>query len=149
MPEQQTSSVNKVFIDGEVLEKRTFDTDGLRNVSADAQVPDVSVVMPNMKGSGVRVSGLLEAATVRAEADHVTFHSLDGQFAATLTLAQAKQYGILIYAVDEAPLPSEKGGPFRLVTPGLGDLCANVKQVARIELTKGSGKDTRPPEVCT
>ena len=149
MSEQLTSNVKKFFIEGEVLERRTFDEDSLRTLPSEAQVPDVSVVMPNMKGSGVRISGLLDAATVRAEADHVTFHSLDGQFAATLTIAQANQYGILIYAIDGEALPPDKGGPFRLVTPGLGDLCANVKQVARIELTKGSGKDTRPPEVCT
>jgi 2-dehydropantoate 2-reductase len=32
------------------------------------------------------------------------------------------------------------------VTPGLGDLCANVKGVARIEVTKGAGVDTRPKD---
>ncbi|MBI3357098.1 MAG: ketopantoate reductase family protein [Nitrospirae bacterium] len=32
---------------------------------------------------------------------------------------------------------------FRLITPGLGDLCANVKAVGRIEVTSGPGRDTR------
>ena len=49
-----------------------------------------------------------------------------------------------MYELDGAPLPEQHGGPYRLVTPGLGDLCANVKGVVRIELTKGPGKDTRP-----
>ena len=46
---------------------------------------------------------------------------------------------------EGSPLPGSKGGPFRLVTPGLGDLCANVKAVGRIEVRVGAGKDTRPP----
>ena len=50
----------------------------------------------------------------------------------------------LIYLRDGQPFPLEAGGPFRLITPGLGDLCANVKNVARIEFTCGPGKDTRP-----
>jgi len=57
---------------------------------------------------------------------------------------QATEYGVLISELDGQPLPESKGGPFRLVTPGLGDLCAHVKGVTRIELTKGPGKDTRP-----
>ncbi len=142
-------NIQKFFIDGAVSECVSCDLDSVREVPSELQVPDVSVVMPNMKGRGVRVSGLLDLASIQPDSDHVTFHSLDGQFAATLTLAQAREYGILIYEVDGLSLPPEKGGPFRLVTPGLGDLCANVKQVARIEVTKGSGKDTRPPEACT
>ena len=51
---------------------------------------------------------------------------------------------MFVYELDGATLPDAKGGPFRLVTPGLGDLCANVKGVARIEVTIGTGTDTRP-----
>ncbi|MCA9470967.1 MAG: molybdopterin-dependent oxidoreductase [Nitrospirales bacterium] len=145
----QHSFTDRFFLEGEIQSRRALDREDLRQFSLEFQVPDVSAVMPNMKGRGVRMSALLETAQPSVEADHVTFHSLDGKFAATLTLAKAKEYGILIYEVDGLPLPDEKGGPFRLVTPGLGDLCANVKQVARIEVTKGAGRDTRPPEVCT
>ncbi len=52
----------------------------------------------------------------------------------------------MLYDVDGEPLPFEKGGPFRLVTPGLGDLCANVKNVGEIEISAGPGKDTRPED---
>ena len=141
-------SIEQFLVDGAVKERLTLNADNLGNMSSEFQVPDVSVVMPKMNGRGVRVSGLLDPVNLQAEGDHVTFHSIDGKFAATLTLAQAREYGILIYEIDGAPLPLEKGGPFRLITPGLGDLCANVKQVARIEITKGVGRDTRPPEVC-
>ena len=71
-------------------------------------------------------------------------HSADGKYSACLTLQQAREFGVLVYELDGASLPDAKGGPFRLVTPGLGDLCANVKGVARIEVTIGTGTDTRP-----
>ncbi|MDH5253712.1 MAG: molybdopterin-dependent oxidoreductase, partial [Nitrospira sp.] len=85
----------------------------------------------------------LDVPALNVDADHVTFHSLDGTYAATLTLQQARDFGVLVYELDGEPLPDGKGGPFRLVTPGLGDLCANVKGVGRIEVTKGPGRDTR------
>jgi len=85
----------------------------------------------------------LDVPALNIGADHVTFHSVDGTYAATLTVQQARDFGFLLYELDGQPLPDEKGGPFRLITPGLGDLCANVKGVGRIEVTKGPGRDTR------
>ncbi|WP_447968068.1 2-dehydropantoate 2-reductase [Nitrospira sp. M1] len=149
MTEHNSTAGDTFLIEGLVLQPLSFDITSLGQLSEEAQVPDISVVMPKMKGRGVRLSGLLDVATLQIEAGHVTFHSQDGQFAATLTIAQAREFGILIYEVDGNSLSSEKGGPFRLVTPGLGDLCANVKHVARIEITQGAGRDTRPPDVCT
>jgi len=109
-------------------------------------VEDISMLMPSMRGTGVKVAGLLDLATFESNADHVTFFSHDGQYSASLTLDQAKNYGIVVYQLDGESLPSDKGGPFRLVTPGLGDLCANVKNVGLIEVTAGPGTDTRPEE---
>ena len=63
-------------------------------------------------------------------------------------MKQAEDFGILWYETDGEPVPLERGGPFRLVTPGLGDLCANVKQVKAIVLSKGTGQDTRPSTAC-
>jgi 2-dehydropantoate 2-reductase len=97
-----------------------------------------------MTGKGIRLKALLDMPALAIKADHVTVHSGDGNYSACLTLEQAKAFGVLVYELDEAALPDAKGGPFRLVTPGLGDLCANVKGVARIEVTIGTGTDTRP-----
>lgn len=142
----EPAPVGPVFlrIDGRVIQPIILDVETLAKLPAESQVPDVSVLSPGTRGQGVRVRGLLEIATPTIGADHVTFHSGDGEFAASLRVKDAAETGILIYQRDGQALPKDAGGPFRLVTPGLGDLCANVKNVSRMEFTVGLGKDTRP-----
>lgn len=142
--EKEKSGPGTVRIDGAVIQPITLDRPALAKLPAEHQVPDVGALGLSMRGRGVRLKGILEVPALDIGADHVVFHAQDGQFAASLTLAQAREFGILIYELDGAPLPDQKGGPFRLVTPGLGDLCANVKGVSRIEVAKGPGRDTRP-----
>lgn len=132
-----------VRIDGTVVQPVSFDRASLAALPSEHHL-DISTVMPGMKGRGIRVKGLLEIPALAIGSDHVTFHSSDGKYSACLTLQQAREYGVLLYELDGAALPNANGGPYRLVTPGLGDLCANVKGVARIEVTKGTGTDTRP-----
>ncbi|TLY26862.1 MAG: hypothetical protein E6K64_00440, partial [Nitrospirae bacterium] len=131
-------------IDGAVIQSLVFDLDALAKLPASEQVPDVSVEDPRVRGQGVRIRALLNVATCKIGADHVTFHSADGQYAASLHLKEAAESGILVYKLDGRPLLREEGGPFRLITPSLGDWCASVKSVTRIEFTVGPGKDTRP-----
>jgi len=136
-------------IDGDVIQSLTLDGRALATLPTEYQVLDVGEVSPGLRGTGIRLKGLLETATIAGGTKYATFHSRDGKYSACLTLEQAREYGILIYELDGEPLPLQKGGPFRLITPGLGDLCANVKQVARMELTKELGNDTRPSQVCS
>lgn len=131
-----------VRIDGDVVQPLSFDRAAIASLPAEHQL-DISTVMPGMSGRGIRVKGLLDVPALAVEADHVIFHAADGNYSVCLTLQQAKEYGVLVYELDGASLPEARGGPFRLVTPGLGDLCANVKGVGRIEITKGPGLDTR------
>jgi 2-dehydropantoate 2-reductase len=142
--ERQPVGSSTLSIEGAVLQPLSLDRDALAKLPADAQVPDVRTVASGVRGQGIRLKALLEMPAATIDADYVTFHSGDGQFAASLPLRQAKEHGILIYQLDGKPLPEAQGGPFRLVTPGLGDLCAQVKDVRRIEFTHGRGKDTRP-----
>ncbi len=142
--ERDRSGPGTLRIDGAVIQPITLDAAALEKLPAEHQVHDVSALLLRVKGRGIKVKGLLEVPALAIGADHVTFHSQDGQFAASLTMKQATEHGILIYQLEGGPIPEPKGGPFRLVTPGLGDLCAHVKGVTRIELTKGPGKDTRP-----
>ena len=131
-------------IDGQVIQPLTFDIEALTKLPVTEQIPDVSVELADVKGQAVRVRALLNSATSKIGADHVTFHSVDGQYAVSLHMEEAAESGLLVYRQDGRPLSKKEGGPFRLITPGLGDWCANVKGVARIEFTIGPGKDTRP-----
>lgn len=143
--EREKAGPAVVRIDGAVVQPVSLDVTALRQLPNEHQVEDLGQLMPGMAGRAIKVKGLLDVPALAIEANHVTFHSIDGQYAATLTLQQAREFGLLLYEQNGAPLSPEKGGPFRLVTPGLGDLCANVKGVGRIEVRVGSGKDTRPP----
>ena len=140
--EKEQTGLGRVRIEGAVVQPISFDRTAIAALPVEHQL-DIATVMPGMNGRGIRLKGLLDVPALAIEADHVAFHAADGKYSACLTLQQAKEYGVLVYELDGAALPEAKGGPFRLVTPGLGDLCANVKGVARIEITKGPGRDTR------
>lgn len=140
--EKEQTGSGRVRIEGTVVQPISFDRAAIAALPVEHQL-DIATMMPGMKGQGIRLKGLLDVPALAIEADHVAFHAADGKYSACLTLQQAREHGVLIYELDGAPLPDAKGGPFRLVTPGLGDLCANVKGVARIEITKGPGRDTR------
>ena len=144
--ERDPSGPGVLRIEGAVVQPISLDRAALAALPVEHQVSDERTTVAGMRGKGIRMKGLLDVPALQPGADHVTFHSQDGQFSASLTLQQALDFGVLIYDLDGTPLPDQKGGPFRLVTPGLGDLCANVKGVGRIEITKGLGKDTRPSQ---
>jgi 2-dehydropantoate 2-reductase len=146
LTEKPRSGPGIVAIDGAVVQAVSLDRAAMQQLPSEHQIDDVSRKIPSMRGRAITVKGLLDIPALQLDADHVTFHSADGQYAATLTLAQAKEFGLLVYELDGEPLADGKGGPFRLITPGLGDLCANVKGVSRIEVRRGGGKDTRPSE---
>jgi 2-dehydropantoate 2-reductase len=142
--ERERTGPDVVRIDGAVIQPVVLDQAGLSKLPADMQVPDVGARTPGMKGRGVTLKGLLSIPALMIDADHVVFHAAGNQFSACLTLQQAREYGVLVYEVDGHPLPRQNGGPYRLITPGLGDLCANVKGVGRIELRVGPVQDSRP-----
>ena len=147
--EKEQTGHGRLRIEGAVVQPVSLDRAAIASLPPEHQL-DIATVMPGMKGLGIRLKGLLDVPALAIEADHVVFHASDGKYSACLTLQQAKEYGMLVYELDGTALPESKGGPFRLVTPGWGDLCANVKGVARIEITKGPGRDTRqttcPPD---
>jgi 2-dehydropantoate 2-reductase len=147
-PDPQPSAGASIRIEGAIMQPLQFTRATLAQLPAAHQVSELPTLMPGMNVRGVKLQALLDVVTLNVGADHVTFESQDGKFSACLTIKQAAEFGILVYEQDGAPFPSGRGGPFRLVTPGLGDLCANVKQVGRIIFSEGLASDTRPPEAC-
>lgn len=111
-----------------------------------AQVPDVGALVPGRKGRGVRLSALLERARPTAEARWLNIASRDPAFAVSVPLDEVRATAVVVYELDGAPLPSAKGGPFRLLVCGHPDECLNVKELARLELSPVPGRDTRPKD---
>jgi 2-dehydropantoate 2-reductase len=133
-----------VRIDGDVVQPLSLDRRTLGQLPEEHRVEDVGSLASGMTGRAVTMKGLLEVPALGIQADHVTIHSQDGRYAATLTLEQARQHGLLLFEIEGKPIPASKGGPFRFIAPGLGDLCAHVKGVGRIEVRAGMGNDSRP-----
>ena len=136
-----------IQIEGEVVQPLRLTRTALGELPFHHQVANLQGV-GGVQCIGVKFQAILDVSTLKVGVDHVTFISCDKQYSACLTLQQAREFGIIVYGTPDGVFPSERGGPFRLVTPGLGDLCANVKQVGRIVFSKGLGSDTRPPQAC-
>jgi len=95
---------------------------------------DVSSIFPKRAGAAARVDALWKELGFPQTGVAVVC-AFDGFASEPVPIAALRQ-GWLIHALDEAPLPQEKGGPFRLMIPdGVPDApssCANVKGVVRI-----------------
>jgi DMSO/TMAO reductase YedYZ molybdopterin-dependent catalytic subunit len=138
-------------VGGQVLQPRAFDFAAL--AALPGQIDDIATMVPGRTGGGVRLASLLAAVQPRAEVTHITVESSDGSFSASVPLAPVVESGVVLYRLGSQALPTQQGGPFRfLITDvqacatGGVDLCANVKFVARIALSTGPGRDTRPLE---
>ncbi len=90
----------------------------------------------DVEWKGVRLSDLLDRAGVQATATALKFHSFDGAYTESLTLAQARRKDVIVaYRFEGSPLSDEHGGPARLyVAPMYG--YKSCKWLDRIELTE-------------
>jgi DMSO/TMAO reductase YedYZ molybdopterin-dependent catalytic subunit len=122
-------------VDGQVGRPRTFtlaDLQALRDTQEVYAFQCVTGwVVPNVAWHGVDLGTLLDACG-GAAGDYLTFHSADGVYVDSLTLTQATDPGTLLaYGMDGGPLPTEHGGPVRLVVPEMYGY-KSVKWVQRI-----------------
>jgi len=113
----------------------------LSALPASQQVPDVGVAIPGRRGRAVRLDVLLDKAGRLEGASHVQVTSKDGRFSSSQP-TEVMDRALVVYALHGDPLPEPEGGPFRLLIPDAPDPCANVKQIARIELLGQSGDNT-------
>ena len=115
------------------------------------QVRDVSRFHPKRPGDAVLLESLLARVRPTTGASYLTLHSTRDQFHASVPLQAIRAEGLVVYQLNDEPLPEKLGGPIRFLirnpaachTDELDD-CANVKFVDRIELTVGKGVDNRP-----
>jgi len=106
------------------------------------EIADISSIFPNRKGSGCYFRPLLERLKThqdQAAISEVTLSSSTDAFSKTIAWDLISEQAVLITAFNDQPLPTEMGGPFRLLVPntvmcGQGELdnCVNVKYLDQI-----------------
>jgi len=134
-------------IAGEVNKPKSFAYAELQKLPG--QVADVGREVEGREGRGVRLRALVEAAGRKPGAKFATLHSTDGKFSASVPLDDVLD-ALIVYQLDGKPLPEALGGPIRFLIPdaapchsGGADVCANVKFLGRIEVTRAKVEDSR------
>lgn len=123
-------------VEGEVEEPLRFGWDGFLALPQADDVSDFHCVTGwsrlDMRWQGVAFETLAALARPTLAATHVMFHSYDG-YSTNLPIEEAlKPDVILAHRVDGEPLPTEHGGPVRVVTPQLW-AWKGAKWVRRVE----------------
>jgi len=118
------------------------------------QVPDTSKLVAGREGSSVRLAALLRVVEPKEDAHFITLESTGGDFSASIAIDAIVDQSLILYRLGNAPLPINKGGPFRflVIDPSACtldeiDACANVKHLGRIDLSPYQGRDMRPTSV--
>jgi len=126
-------------VDGAVDAPYTLTFDELRALGPVDLVRDFQCVtgwvVPNIRWTGVRLADLVARARPRAGNPVVELYSSDGVYTDTLAGSQVDLADVMVvYALDGAPLPAERGGPVRLVVPEMFGY-KSVKWLDRVRIT--------------
>lgn len=129
----------RLVVDGLVQRPRTFDLKALTDLTGVERIRDFECVtgwkVDDVAWRGILVRDLVAGARPLSSASHLTFHSRDGVYTDSLTMAQAAADDTMIaLEMNGRPLPLRHGGPARLVVPTMYGY-KSVKWVGRIELT--------------
>ncbi|MFB6195149.1 MAG: molybdopterin-dependent oxidoreductase [Haloplanus sp.] len=115
----------------EPLTLRPADLSVLPSVRVETST-DCDGAPPVRRWSGVRVDTLLDRTSPHTDASHGLVHSADPEFACGFDLERLRE-AVLAVRVDGDPIPTERGGPVRLL-PGEADCWERVKWVSRIDV---------------
>lgn len=142
---------NVLIVDGAVDRPARWTYHDLTAFDEAEQVRDVSRFPSRKSGDGVTLEAILARVQPKPEANYLTLHASRDDFHVSVPLAPIRAEGVVVYRIDDGPLPRSQGGPIRFLirdpsachTSELDD-CANVKFLDRIELSVHKGRDTRP-----
>ncbi|WP_192043524.1 molybdopterin-dependent oxidoreductase [Paenibacillus rhizovicinus] len=128
-------------IDGLVEKKLQWNWEQFVALKREVQVSDFHCVtgwsVYNNTWEGIKLKDFLKMAGVKPGAKTVKFYSGDGVYTDALTLEQADMDDVLVAVMhDGKPIPSDLGGPVRLVVPKMYTY-KSVKWLNRIELIDG------------
>ncbi|MFI2859213.1 molybdopterin-dependent oxidoreductase [Paenibacillus sp. JSM ZJ436] len=128
-------------VDGLVDQKLEWSWEEFVALNREVQVSDFHCVtgwsVYQNTWEGIPLSKLLDLAGVQSKAQTVKFYSGDGVYTDSLTMEQARMDDVMVAVLhDGKPIPSQLGGPVRLVTPQMYAY-KSVKWLNRIELIEG------------
>jgi DMSO/TMAO reductase YedYZ molybdopterin-dependent catalytic subunit len=93
-------------------------------------------LMSTARFRGVPLKDLLDRAGVRTGATKVTYAAVDG-YTDSIHISKAfDEHVLLVYEMNGAPLPSEHGGPVRLLVPGIYGM-KSCKWITGIDVIAG------------
>ncbi|MGH3098620.1 MAG: molybdopterin-dependent oxidoreductase [Streptosporangiales bacterium] len=136
---ERTEKTYRLEVGGLVRRKRTFRFADLQKLPSTGLSLDFQCVtgwrVPHVPWSGVRLSDLLDRVGVQPGAKAVLFHSFDGEYTESLTLAQAMRPDVLVAtSMYGKTVTQSHGGPVRLyVAPMYG--YKSLKWLGRIEVS--------------
>jgi DMSO/TMAO reductase YedYZ molybdopterin-dependent catalytic subunit len=135
----RTAQNYRLTVDGLVTHSRTLTIADLQAMPQTRLTKDFQCVtgwrVPDVPWVGVALPDLLDAVGVTPAAKAVRFHSFDGTYTESLTMAQARRRDVLVAtSMLGGPVTHDHGGPVRLfVAPMYG--YKSLKWLGRIELT--------------
>lgn len=136
---ERTEKSYRLEVGGLVRKERTLRLADLRRLPSTGLTRDFQCVtgwrVPDVPWSGVRLADLLDRVGVQPGAKAVLFHSFDGEYTESLTLAQAMRRDVLVAtSMYGKPVTRSHGGPVRLyVAPMYG--YKSLKWLGRIEVS--------------
>ena len=136
----RSAATYRLSVTGLVAKPATYTLDELRALPQTAFVHDFQCVtgwrVPQVHWSGVPLSTVLDRAVPTAAATAVRFHSFDGTYTESMTLAQARRSDVIVaLRMSGGPVTHDHGGPVRIYAPSMYGY-KSTKWLSGIELTE-------------
>ena len=136
----RTATTYRLDVFGMVTRTMSYTLADLQAIPQTALVHDFQCVtgwrVPDVHWSGVPLSVLLDRSAPSAGATAVRFHSFDGTYTESMTLAEARRSDVIVaLQMLGAPVTREHGGPVRMYAASMYGY-KSTKWLAGIELTR-------------
>jgi DMSO/TMAO reductase YedYZ molybdopterin-dependent catalytic subunit len=136
----RSAATYRLSVSGLVAKPADYTLGDLRAMPQTAFVRDFQCVtgwrVPQVHWSGVPLSTVLDRAAPTATATAVRFHSFDGTYTESMTLAQAHRSDVIVaLQMLGEPVTHDHGGPVRIYAPSMYGY-KSTKWLSGIELTE-------------
>lgn len=114
------------------------------DITAMRGIADVPSLDSAVVGEAVPASVVVDIAQPQEAASYCSVVSSDGEYSASIPIADLVDSGWLAFRLNGETLPVEHGGPLRLTVAEGKTLCWNVKDVGELRFTATKEPDSVP-----